>query len=458
MENEDFRRFGHLFVDWIADYFAHLERFPILSAVQPGDIKRKLPASPPAGPEPMDKIFRDFEDIIMPGIMHWQHPGWFAYFPANNSPASVLAEMLTAGLGVQGMIWQTSPSATELEEVVLDWLRQMIGLPPGFAGVIQDTASTASLCALISARERATDFGVNECGFQKGLTVYASEEAHSSIEKGVKIAGYGRNRLRHIPTDARLAMIPARLEEAVLRDKAAGLVPACAVATVGTTSSGAIDPVRAVADICRRHGLWLHVDAAYAGSAAVCPEFRRLLDGCEHADSMVTNPHKWMLTQADCSVFYTSRPDVLRRAFSLIPPYLETARDPRAVNLMDYGVPLGRRFRALKLWFVMRSYGREGLARIIRNHVELAQEFGAKVQADPRFEFTAPVSLSVVCFRYKGSDDDNLRIQQQVNESGEIFISGTRLNGQFTLRLTIGNVATERRHVERAWELVKAAV
>jgi aromatic-L-amino-acid decarboxylase len=463
MENEAFRRFGHQFVDWIADYFGNIERFPIKSAVQPGDIRKKLPVSPPRGPEPMDKIFADFEDIIMPGIMHWQHPGWFAYFPANNSPASVLGEMLTAGLGVQGMSWQTSPSATELEEVVMDWLRQMIGLPQGFAGVIQDTASTASLCALISARERASDFGVNDSGLRNTLTVYASEEAHSSIEKGAKIAGYGKNNLRFIPTDARFAMVPAELEKAVLRDKAAGFRPACVAATVGTTSSGAIDPLPAVAEICRRHGLWLHVDAAYAGTAALLPEKRWILSGAEHADSFVFNPHKWMMTNFDCSAYFVREPAALVRAFEIHPEYLKTGVDSQVKNFRDWGVQLGRRFRALKLWFVVRTYGLSGLQAMVREHIRLAGLFKEWLEADQRFELLAPVDLSLVCFRLKGGREErsldalNAGLLDRVNASGRVFLTHTTLRGRFTLRLVVGQRTTQERHVREAWEIIAAA-
>jgi aromatic-L-amino-acid decarboxylase len=308
MKKEDFRRAGYQIVDWIADYFENIENYPVLAKVQPGDIKNVIPAVPPARAEAVEEIFQDFESKILPGITHWQHPGWFAYFPANNSPASVLGELLTAGLGVQGMVWQTSPAATELEEVVLDWLRQMIGLPTGFSGVIQDTASTATLCALLSARERATGFEANESGLERPLVVYGSEEAHSSVDKGVRIAGFGKQRYRRVPTDERFALVPEKLDEAIARDRDAGLVPASVVATAGTTSSGAVDPLRAVGEICRKHGVWMHVDAAWAGTAAILPEKRWVLDGAEMADSLVFNPHKWMLTNFDCSAYFVRDP------------------------------------------------------------------------------------------------------------------------------------------------------
>jgi aromatic-L-amino-acid decarboxylase len=462
MKNEDFRRAGHQFVDWIADYFENIEKYPVLSLVQPGDIKTLVPAVPPARGEAMESIFRDFETIVMPGISHWQHPGWFAYFPANNSPASVLGELLTAGLGAQCMVWQTSPAAAELEEVVLDWLRQMIGLPDGFAGVIQDSASTATLCALLSARERATGFGSNESGLQAPLTVHASEEAHSSVEKAVKIAGYGRRNLRRVPTDGRFALVPEKLEEALAKDKEAGLVPACVVATVGTTSSGAIDPLRPIAEICRRHGAWLHVDAAWAGTAALLAEKRWILDGAEAADSLVFNPHKWMLTNFDCSAYFVRDPGTLIRTFEVHPEYLKTGVDAKVRNYRDWGIQLGRRFRALKLWFVVRSYGVEGLQALVREHLRLAALVRDWVEADPRFELLAPVELGLVCFRLNdGRDEDGLevlnrRFLERVNASGSVFLTHTTLRGRYTVRLVVGQRTTEERHVRNAWDVLSA--
>ena len=460
MKNADFRRHGHEFVDWIADYFENVEKYPVCSRLRPGDVKRSLPASPPRAAESMDRIFRDFTDLIVPGLTHWQHPGWFAYFPANNSPASVLGELLAAGLGTQGMVWQTSPAATELEEVVLDWLRQMIGLPEGFAGVIEDTASTATLCALLSARERASGFEANEAGPCRKLTVYASEEAHSSVEKGVKIAGYGRRYLRLIPTDARFAMLPEALEEAVRRDEAAGLRPACVVAAVGTTSSGSIDPVGRIARVCRAHGLWLHVDAAYAGTAALLPERRWILDGAAEADSLVFNPHKWMLTNFDCSAYFVRDPGVLVRTFEVHPEYLKDGAGAEVKNLRDWGIPLGRRFRALKLWFVVRSYGVEGLQAMVREHLRLAGLFKGWLEADRRFELLAPVDLGLVCFRLNDGRDEagldalNRALLERVNAAGPVFLTHTALKGRFTIRLVVGQRTTEERHVRQAWEII----
>lgn len=375
MEKDDFRKFGREFVDWLAEYMESIEKYPVNSPVKPGEIKAKLPSNPPAAGEPMDRIFRDFQDIILPGITHWQHPGWFAYFPANNSPASVLAELLTAGMGVQGMVWQTSPAAAELEEVVLGWLRRMLVLPEGWSGVIQDTASTATLCALLTARERATGHEANVRGLKVPLTVYASTETHSSVEKGVKIAGYGKENLRVVPADEKFAMVPGALEKAVREDIRAGFRPACAVATVGTTSSGAIDPLAPIGRICREHGLWLHVDAAYAGTAAILPEKRWILDGVEGADSFVFNPHKWMLTNFDCSAYFVKDAAALVRTFEVHPEYLKTGVDAVVKNYRDWGIQLGRRFRALKLWFVIRDYGVEGIRAMVREHIRLARLF-----------------------------------------------------------------------------------
>jgi aromatic-L-amino-acid/L-tryptophan decarboxylase len=461
MDSDDFRRSGHLFVDWVADYFEDLDKYPVLSQVSPGEIKRRLPPAPPEQGEPMDRIFQDFQDIVIPGITHWQHPSWFGYFPANNSPESVLAELLTAGLGAQCMVWQTSPAAAELEESVLEWLRQMTGLPEGMAGVIQDTASTATLCALLSAREKASGFEVNEKGLAGKLTVYASDQAHSSVEKGVKIAGYGRENLRSLPTDDTFAMIPGALDEALAKDEAAGFRPACVVATIGTTSSTAIDPLAEIGAICRRRGVWLHVDAAYAGSAAILPELRWIVRGAEFADSFVFNPHKWLFTNFDCSAYYVRDPGDLIRTFEIHPEYLKTGVDAKVKNYRDWGIPLGRRFRALKLWFVIRSYGVEGLQEILRKHIRLAREFRGWVEAHPRFEVMAPTPFSLVCFRLNDGrpeaelNDLNMSLLGAVNGSGRAFLSHTTLRGRCVLRLAVASRTTEERHVAAAWELIQ---
>jgi aromatic-L-amino-acid decarboxylase len=463
MDNESFRKYAPEFVDWIADYMENIERYPVMSPVKPGEIRSKLPGSPPRNGEPMDRIFADFKEIILPGITHWQHPGWHAYFPANNSPESVLGEMLMAGMGIQGMSWLTSPAATELEDLVMEWLRQMLDLPSGLQGVIQDTASTATLAALLSARERATNYASNEEGLRRPLVAYASGETHSSIEKGIKIAGYGRRNLRVIETDAAFAMVPAKLEEAIRRDKAAGLQPAVAVATLGTTSSAAVDPLRPIGEICARHGLWLHVDAAYAGTAAVCPENRWILDGAEYFDSFVFNPHKWMLTNFDCSAYFVKDPGSLIRTFEIHPEYLKTGVDPFVKNFRDWGIPLGRRFRALKLWFVVRSYGVKGLQAFVREHLRLARLFKDWIAAEPDFEVLAPVHFGLVCFRINDGRSEeeltkiNKALLDRLNASGSIGLTHTVLRGKFTLRMVIGSRLTEERHVRRAWELIRSA-
>jgi aromatic-L-amino-acid decarboxylase len=466
MHPEEFRRHGHQLVDWMADYLSDVGDLPITPATGPGTIRRRLPDSPPAEGEPFTALFDDFRELIVPGMTHWNHPGWFAYFPGNNSPPSILGEMLTATMGAQCMSWATSPAATELEQTTMEWLRQMIGLPEEFVGVIQDTASTATLVALLSARERATAGASGREGMDAGpgLTVYASVEAHSSVDKGVKLAGYGLHRLRRIPGDAAFALDPAALERAVQADIAAGLTPACVVASIGTTSSTAVDPVPAVAAICRRHGIWLHVDAAYAGSAAIVPELRGYFAGMELADSLVLNPHKWLLTNFDCTAYYVRDRDALLSTFSLTPEYLRTAHDADVVNYRDWGIQLGRRFRALKLWFVIRSYGVEGLRAIIRRHVALAAELAAWVDEAADFERMAPVPFGLVCFRYRPTgkserqlDELNERLLREVNATRRVHLTHTRLGGRYVIRMVIGQRTTEREHVAEAWEIIRGA-
>ena len=457
MTPEEFRRHGYKAIDWVADYLAHAERYPVLPPVKPGELTDALPAHGPEKGEPMEAIMADFERLIVPASTQWNHPGFLAYFANSATPESILGELLAAALNGNGMLWKTSPAVTELEQVTLRWLRQWSGLPEEWFGLIYDTASVSSMHAIAAARE-AADPESRAKGTARGLVVYTSEQAHSSIEKGAIAVGIGQDNVRKVPVDAEFRMRADALQALVERDVAAGLRPCCVSATVGTTSTTSVDPVAAIADICARHGMWLHVDAAYAGAAALVPEFRWAFEGCERADSMVWNPHKWLMVPMDCSVFYTSRPEVLRRAFSVIPEYLATLSDPRAVNLMDYGVPLGRRFRALKLWFVLRAYGREGLAAAIREHVRLARCFTGLVENDARFELAAPVRFSVVNFRYRGSDDDNRRILERVNAPGEVFLSSTVLDGKYTLHLAVGNFQTQERHVARAWELVRGAV
>jgi aromatic-L-amino-acid decarboxylase len=453
----------------MADYMRDVGAFPVTPAVRPGDVLRQLPTSPPESGEPFDRLLRDFTRIIVPGMTHWNHPGWFAYFPANNSPPSVLAEMLTATLGAQCMSWATSPAATELEQVTMEWLRQMLGLPKDFTGVIQDTASTATLVALLSARERATRHAAGTAGLAATgarLTVYASSEAHSSIDKGVKLAGYGLEQLRRVPVDQAYALMPDALDRMIAADTKAGLVPACVVATVGTTSSTAIDPLARIAEVCRRHAVWLHVDAAYAGAAAIVPELRHLFDGVEQADSFVFNPHKWMLVNFDCSAYFVRDKEALLQTFTVTPEYLRTAEDSEVVNFRDWGIQLGRRFRALKLWFVIRSYGVEGLRKLVRKHARLARELAGWVVAAPGFELMAPVPLGLVCFRYRppnmGMDDPRLHdlnaaLLARVNATRRVHLSHTLLGGRYVIRVAIGQRQTERAHVEEVWRLIQEA-
>ena len=451
----------------MADYLRDVGTLPITSAVVPGDVRRQVPDAPPIDGEPFEALFDDFRRVIVPGMTHWNHPGWFAYFPGNNSPPSILGEMLTATLGAQCMSWVTSPAATELEQVVMDWLRQMIGLPAGYVGVIQDTASTATLVALLTARERATAGKAGTQGLAAAgapLTVYASRAAHSSVDKAVKLAGYGLDMLRRIETDERYALRPEALARALEADRAAGLRPACVVASVGTTSSTAVDPLRPIAELCRRYGAWLHVDAAYAGAAAIVPELRPVFDGMEEADSIVLNPHKWLLTNFDCTAYLVRDPSALLDTFQATPEYLRTAYDADVVNFRDWGIQLGRRFRALKLWFVIRSYGVEGLRAVIRRHVALARELAGWVEADPDFELAAPVPFGLVCFRWTpagGSEEEtdalNARLMATVNGGRERYLTHTRLGGRYVIRLVVGQRGTEREHVAAAWRSIRAA-
>ena len=460
MDKETFRKFGHEFVDWVVDYLDSVEEYSVRAQIKPGEIINRLPDSAPVVGESMEDIFKDFKEIIFPGMTHWQHPSWFGYFPANNSPPSVLAELLTAGLGAQCMIWETSPAAAELEERVLDWLRRMLGLPEGMEGVIQDTASTTTMVALLTAREKATDFKTNREGIHEKLFVYVSEEAHSSVEKGAKIAGYGKDNIRRIPADENFAMIPARLEAAIARDKKRDLKPACVVATVGTTSSSGIDPLRPIGQVCRSHGVYLHVDAAYAGTAAILPEKKWMLDGMEYVDSFNFNPHKWMLTNFDCSAHFVKDSGSLIKTFEIHPEYLKTGVDALVNNYRDWGIQLGRRFRALKLWFVIRSYGIEGLQRVVREHIHLAELFKGWVEEHELFEILAPVPLSLVCFRVNngGSEEElnalNKELIERINQSGKVLLTQTTLKGKFVLRMAIGSRTTEERHVCQAWKLI----
>jgi aromatic-L-amino-acid decarboxylase len=457
----DFRRAGHETVDWIANYFNTVAELPVLARTKPGELFDALPASAPGQGESFAAIMRDFDSLVMPAVTQWNHPRFFAYFSTSGSTPAVLGEMLAAALNTNGLHWKTSPAVAELEERTLDWLRQWLGLPGGndkdaWFGIIYDTASTSSMHAIVCAREMVAPEARRQ-GSRGDLVVYTSEQSHSSIEKGAIAVGIGQDNVRKVPTDANFAMRADALSKMIEDDKASGKRPACIVATIGTTSSTSVDPLAEIVEIAEEHNIWVHVDAAYAGAAAILPEHRHILAGVERAHSLVFNAHKWLLTPIDLSAFYTRRPDILRRAFSLTPEYLKTQEDPRAHNLMDYGVPLGHRFRALKLWFVMRYFGRERVEAILRSHIEWAQKFAALVDAHPQFERVAPVPFSVVCFRFKGSDQQNQAIQEKVNQSGRVFISGTVLNSKFVLRLAIGNLATQWQDVQEAWELVVKA-
>ena len=467
MDPEEFRKLGKEVVDWMADYLNNAEQYPVFSQVKPGDIKKLLPAAPPASAEKMETILADFHRIILPGITHWNHPGFLAYFANSASAPGILAEMLATALNVNGMLWRTSPSATELEEVVLDWFRQMLGLSSEFRGVIIDTASVSTLVALTAAREavhkRVREQGLSGRADLPRLRLYCSEHTHSSIEKAAIILGAGQEGVRKISSDAEFKMSAQALAAAIEEDRKNGWLPFAVIATVGTTSTTSIDPVPAIADICQRENIWLHVDGAYGGSAAIMPEMRFVLDGCNRADSFVTNPHKWLFTPMDCSVLFTRHVDTLKQAFSLVPEYLKTT-DGEVNNYMDWGVQLGRRFRALKLWFIIRSFGVDGLASRLREHCRLARELASWIDADEAFERLAPVPFSVVCFRYhpnRISDEAlleqiNANIIADVNASGEAFLSHTKLNGRYSIRIAIGNIATTGKHIHRAWELVQA--
>lgn len=467
MSPEAFRRHGHAVVDWIADYLANVERHPVLSRAEPGSIRAALPSEPPERGEPVEAMLSDLDRVLMPGITHWQSPSFFAYFPCNSSGPSILGEMLSAGLGVQGMLWATSPACTELETHVLDWLVGMLGLPEAFlstsagGGVIQDTASSATLCALLAARDRTTDWRTNEHGLgeQPPLVAYASTQAHSSVEKAMAIAGLGRRNLRLVEVDDRFAMRPDALAAAIAEDRAAGRVPCFCCANVGSTSSTAIDPVRAIGEVCRREGLWLHVDAAMCGTAALCPEFRWILDGCDLAESVCFNPHKWMFVNFDCDCFWVRDRAALVRTLSVLPEYLrnEATASGKVIDYRDWQVPLGRRFRALKLWMTIRHYGVDGLRQAIRQHVAWAQWFAEQVRSDGRFELAVEPVLSLVCFRLRADDEANERLMATLNDSGELMLSHTRLDGRFTLRFSVGSTLATREHVERAWARIAAA-
>lgn len=461
----ELRHAFHQAADWVATYLETVEDRPVLAQVAPGEIAAGLPQSAPRQGEALDQILHDVDRIIMPGITHWNHPAFFAYFGISGSAPGVIGELLTAALNVNAMLWRTSPAATELEQRVLAWVAEMLGLPREWFGEITDTASASTLYALAAARE-AAGVDVREQGMAgradlPPLAIYTSTQAHSSVDKAAIALGIGRRWTRHIETDAEFRLRPDLLEQAIQEDLAAGVKPIAVVATIGTTSSTSIDPIDEIAPICKRHGLWLHVDAAYGGAAAILPSHRHVLRGCERADSLVTNPHKWLLTPIDCSLLYTRRPDDLKRAFSLVAEYLQTTESD-VVNLMDYGLSLGRRFRALKLWMVIRAYGREGLAQIIDGHIQAAHWLAAQIDEEPDWERLAPVPFSTVCFRHAPKDitdleTHNAALLDSINSSGQAFLSHTKLNGNYALRVAIGNQATTQEHVERLWKQLQQA-
>ena len=462
MTPEQFRNEGKKIIDWIADYYQQIEKYPVLSQVKPGEILSVLPENPPQKGESMDSMMKDIDEKIMPGITHWQSPNFFAYFPSNTSFPSILGDLVSSGLGVQGMIWATSPAATELETRVLDWLAEMMGMPEKFkstssgGGVIQDTASTSALTAIIAARERATKFESNQKGVRQKLVAYISTQTHSSLEKAIKMAGIGKDNLRLIDVDEHFAMNPELLRKEIQTDKEAGLIPFFICGALGTTSSNAMDPLRKIGEIANREECWFHIDAAMSGTAMLCPDFRHLMDGVELADSYCFNPHKWMFTNFDCDVFWVANRNELINTFSILPEYLKNkATASGAVfDYRDWHVQLGRRFRSLKLWFVIRHYGVEGLQFHIRKHVKLSQLFTKWVEDSADFELVVEPPLNLVCFRHKNGDDFNMKLMNAVNETGKLFFTHTKMNGQVVLRMSIGQTFTDKQHLEKAWDLI----
>jgi len=459
MSPEEFRAAAHEVVDWMADYLRDIRDYPVLANVEPGALIDALPAQGPEHGEPMSSILDDFKKLIVPGVTHWNHPRFFAYFSITASGPGILGEMLASTMNVQHMLWKAGPAATELEQTTLNWLRQWLRLPEEYFGIIHDTASTASMHAILAARELASP-ETRLSGEHPPLILYESEHAHSSIDKGALALGIGRDNLRHIAADSEFRMIPAKLESAIEADIAAGKKPFCVVATLGTTSVTSADPLLQILAIARRHNLWVHVDAAYGGPAALLEENRALFAGIDQADSLVLNPHKWLFTPVDLSILYTRRPEIMRRSLALeqIPAYLQVAQHDRAMNYSDYSVNLGRRFRSLKLWFVLRYYGRKGIVRVLREHMRLAKLLASWIEADSRFELSAPVPFSLVCFRFKGSDDDNRALYDRINASGKAFVSSTILHGKYVLRLAIGNIATTEEDIRLTWDLIRASV
>jgi len=463
MSSEEFRKQGKQMIDWIADYYDNIEKYPVLSQVKPGDIRNQLPASPPIQGESIEQIMDDVNSIILPGITHWQSPNFFAFFPSNSSGPSILGDLLSSGLGVQGMLWATSPACTELETQVLDWLAEMLQLPEKFrsssdgGSVIQDTASSAALSAVLAAREKKTNYRTNDSGNLGNLVAYVSGHTHSSLEKAIKIAGIGKNNLRLIEVDEKLAMHPEMLESAIKKDLQKGLIPFFVCATIGTTSTNAMDPLPEIGKICQKHELWLHIDAAMSGTAAICPEYRYLLNGVELADSFSFNPHKWMFTNFDCNCFFVANRSDLIKTLSILPEYLKNqATESGAVfDYRDWHIQLGRRFRSLKLWFVIRHYGVNGLRYHIKEHIRIAQEFAKWIRESEDFELVAPAPLNLVCFAHKNGDDFNKKLLDAINQSGKMYFTHTVINGKYVLRMCIGQTNTNEDHVWQAWQTIQ---
>ena len=468
MNPSDFRKHAHEFVDWIADYLENIEKYPVKSQVRPKDIYNQLPDSAPEQGESINKIMQDFQNIILPGITHWQSPNFFAYFPANSSYPSVLAEMLTAALGAQCMIWETSPAAAELEEKVMDWLKQMLSLPESWYGVIQDTASSSTLCALLTARERCSNYSINKTGFtgNEKFRIYGSSETHSSIDKGVKIAGFGLDNLVKVQVDENQAMQPSALKEAIESDISHGFKPLCVIATLGTTGTTAIDPIKVIVEICQKYNIWVHVDAAFSGSALILPEYRWMAEGLDQADSFVFNPHKWLFTNFDCSAYFIKDKEALINTFTILPEYLKTKTTGKVNDYRDWGIALGRRFRALKLWFVIRDFGVQGLQERLRYHIQIAKSLEEKINENIDFELMTPRNINMLCFRYHPeSINDEEKINQlnekllhMLNQTGKIFLTHTKINNRYILRLVIGQTNVTGRHIDKAWSLICTSV
>ncbi len=466
MPPEEFRKYGYQLIDWITEYLRNSEKHPVLSNIKPGDIKSKIQSNPPLKPELFSEVLSDIDKIIMPGMTHWNHPNFMAYFNSTASAPGILAELLSGALNINGMLWKSSPASTELEQAMINWLRQILNLPEIFWGIIYDTASVSSMHAIAAAREN-----VNIKTREKGLAgrkdtprlkLYCSEQAHSSIDKSALTLGIGLEGIRKIPVDKDFKMIPGKLAEAIAEDKQNGWLPFCVVATIGTTSTTSIDPVREIAEICEKEKIWLHVDSAHAGITAMLPEMKNYFDGIKHADSYVVNPHKWMFIPIDLSVLFTKHPDILKRAFSLVTEYLKTNEDSTVENYMDYGIQLGRRFRSLKLWFVIRYFGVEGIQNILREHLRLGKLFARWIEEHTEFDKMAPTPFSTVCFRAnpgnldeKKLDELNEKLINKINETGKLFITHTKLNNKFVMRLVVSGIRTKEVHVKNAWDLIQ---